>query len=428
MARSIARFSALEVGRLAKSKVDRIRTFHDGGGLYLVVDGRRHRDGEDPSASWVYRYMFERKARSLGLGSYPEITLADARGRAAEARRLKAHGVDPVDAKHEAKAARKAELARAVTFKDVAEDYIRLNSAGWKNPRQEAQWSSSLKAYAYPIIGSQSVGAIDAAAVLGVLQQEIAGKGKQARRFWEARPETASRVRGRIEAILDYAKVKGFRSGDNPAAWRGNLKLALPARSKVRKVKHHEAMAFGDLPVFAARLQTLHGLSARALEFAILTAARTSEVLGARWCEFDLDAHIWLVPAERMKARREHRVPLASRAVEILREVRPRDADDDDFAFPGSRPGKPLSNMCFLMLLRRTGHGDLTAHGFRSTFRDWVSEKTDYSGELAEMALAHTIGDRVEAAYRRGDLFEKRWAPMVDWAAYCASGGGGPAV
>jgi integrase len=420
MARETQRLVALDVERLAKRPVQGLKYFHDGQGLYLAVDGRRAEPDEPPTASWVFRYMLHGKARMLGLGPFPAVNLKDARKAAADARRLKAHGQDPLAVKDAEKAARREAAARAVTFRQVAAEYVRAHRVKWSNTKHAAQWEATLNTYAYPVVGDMVVGQIDSAAVLKVLRQDILEEGaKRAVPLWEARPETASRLRGRIETILDYAKVKNLRSGDNPAAWRGNLKLALPARSKVRRVKHHAALPFAELPAFMTNLRLQEGMAARALEFAILTAARTGEVLGARWCEIDLEAGVWIVPAERMKAGREHRVPLSAPAKAILEALRPVDGGGRSLVFPGQRPGKPLSNMAFLMLLRRMGQGEVTAHGFRSTFRDWVSEATNFPSELAERALAHTVADKTEAAYARGDLFEKRRALMRDWAQWC---------
>jgi integrase len=356
----------------------------------------------------------------MGLGPYPAVKLADARRTAAQARAAKARGEDPLALKDAERAKRTAAMARAVTFKEVAKEYLRANDVKWSNPKHAAQWSSTLAAYAFPIIGDWIVGDIDTPAVLKVLRQEIQD-GKRTLPLWEARPETASRLRGRIETVLDYARVKNLRTGDNPASWRGNLKLALPVRSKVRRVKHHSALQIGQLPEFMKQLREAQGLGARALEFAILTAARSGEVLGATWSEIDLVAGVWCIPGERMKAGREHRVPLSPAARALLESIAQAGAHPEEYVFPGTRRGKPLSGMTFLMLLRRLGHGEVTAHGFRSTFRDWVSEETGFAPELAERALAHAVSDKTEAAYARGDLFQKRRALMDAWASYCES-------
>ncbi|MFO1084079.1 MAG: integrase arm-type DNA-binding domain-containing protein [Reyranellaceae bacterium] len=404
MGRAIERLKALSVEKLARKP----GMYCDGGGLWLRVSSPTAR-------SWVFRYMLDRAPHEMGLGKYPEITLAEARERAAQARRLKAHGKDPIAERDAVRAAVIADAAKAVTFKEAAERYIAAHRAGWRNAKHAAQWEATLATYAQPTIGTLAVQAIDTGLVLKVLEP-----------IWQKKTETASRLRGRIEAVLDWAKVRGYREGENPARWRGHLDKLLPARAKVQKVQHHAALPIDGLNGFMAELRAQEGTAARALEFAILAAARTGEVIGARWGEMDLDGKVWTVPAERMKAGREHRVPLSARAVVLLKEleaetedVRPQDADD--FVFTTGASGKPLSNMAMLMLLRRMGRGDLTAHGFRSTFRDWCAERTNFPSEVAEMALAHSVGDKVEAAYRRGDLFEKRCALMEQWATLCGT-------
>ncbi|MDO8910698.1 MAG: tyrosine-type recombinase/integrase [Phenylobacterium sp.] len=433
MARAREILTALAVEKFAKQKVAdataspplwadgkqvAIRSLHDGGGLYLFVDGRRAEPGGVGTASWSYRYTFDGKARILGLGPFPDVTLEKARRKVADVRRIKADGQDPQAVRDAAKAARKADAARAVTFKVVAEDYIRANSAAWKNAKHADQWTATLETYAYPFIGEQVVGAVDEQAVLRVLRQPV-GTGKDAKPLWEAKTETASRVRGRIEVILDYAKVLRLREGDNPAAWRGNLKLVLPARSKVQKVKPHEALPIDGMAEFMKALRTQDGVAARVLEFAIMTATRSGEARGASWGEIDLNAKIWTIPEQRMKSGREHRIPLSARAVEILEAAMPQDVDPMAAVFPGTRSGKPLSDMALTMLLRRMGQADVTAHGFRSTFRDWAAERTSYPRELAEKALAHGLKDKAEAAYQRSNLLEQRRPLMEAWARFC---------
>lgn len=403
MGHAIERLKALAVEKMARKP----GMYCDGGGLWLRVSSPTAR-------SWVYRYMLDRIPHEMGLGKYPEITLVEARTRATEARRLKAHAKDPLAERAGVRAAQLADAAKAVTFKDAAERYIEAHRAGWRNAKHAAQWEATLATYAEPVIGALAVQAIDTGLVLKVLEP-----------IWKAKPETASRLRGRIEAVLDWAKVRGYRDGENPARWRGHLDKLLPARAKVKKVQHHAAIRFDELAGFMAALRAENGTAARALEFAILTAARTGEVIGAKWHEIDLGEKIWTVPAERMKAGKEHRVPLSARAIAILKSFKPDTRQEKDtaeaFVFAGSAPDKPLSNMAMLMLLRRMGRGDLTAHGFRSTFRDWCAERTSFPSEAAEMALAHTVGDKVEAAYRRGDLFDKRRALMNQWATVCAT-------
>jgi integrase len=303
-------------------------------------------------------------------------------------------------------------LAKVITFKAAAEKYIAAHRAGWATAKHAAQMEGDAHHlyYAEPIIGALPVQAIETGLVMKVLDP-----------IWTAKPETAGRVRQRVEAVLDWAKVRGYREGENPARWKGHLDVLLPARAKVRQVEHHAALPYAEMGEFMAALVEQEGASARALEFAILTAARTGETLGATWSEIDFDGKVWTIPAKRMKAGKEHRVPLSSRVVEIVRsmkELAGQNVPADAFVFPGARRGRPLSNMAFLMLLRRMRRDHLTAHGFRSTFRDWAAERTSYPSEVAEMALAHSVSDKVEAAYRRGDLFEKRRRLMDEWAKY----------
>ena len=380
--------------------------YDDGGGLRLQVT-------KSGAKSWVYRFMLAGKSREMGLGSLADVTLAEARATAAEARKLVKSGVDPIaqrDADREAARATAAlAAARAMTFKQCAGAYIEAHRAGWKNAKHATQWPNTLRDYAYPVFGELPVQDIDLPMVLKVLEP-----------IWNEKTETASRVRGRIEAVLDWATVRGFRKGDNPARWRGQLSHLLAAPSKVQKVEHHAALPYVEVGTFMAVLRQREAIAARALEFTILTAARTGEVIGATWAEIDLNAATWTIPGARMKAGREHRVPLSNRAFEILSEMaklRVSDAGDAP-VFPSAR-GNPLSNMAMAMLLRRMERADLTAHGFRSTFRDWAAERTAYPNEVVEMALAHTVGNKVEAAYRRGDLFEKRGRLMTDWATFC---------
>jgi integrase len=278
----------------------------------------------------------------------------------------------------------------------------------WKNDKHASQWVATLKTYAYPVIGDLPLHMIDTTLVMKVIEP-----------LWSEKPETASRLRGRMEAVLDWATVRGYRAGDNPARWRGHLDVLLPSRSKVRKVEHHSALAYAELPAFLVKLREQEGVAARALEFTILTAARTSETIGATHHEIDKKNKLWSVPAERMKAGKDHRVPLSDRALKILDQVSRAGEGREDFIFPGGNVGKPLSNMAMLKLLARMGRGDLTVHGFRSTFRDWAAERTNFPNEVVEMALAHAVDDKTEAAYRRGDLLEKRSRLMEAWSAYC---------
>jgi integrase len=392
------------IGRLTALKVDKAKQpgmYGDGGGLYLRVT-------PDGTKNWVFRFMLHGRPRWMGLGPLHTIGLADARARAADYRRQRYDGIDPIDARRAERQQALLDLAKTITFEECAQKYIAAHKAGWRNEKHAAQWEATLATYAAPIMGKLSVQAIDTAIVLKVLEP-----------IWAAKPETAGRLRGRIESILDWAKVRGYRAGDNPARWRGHLEKLLPPRSKVRRVIHHAALPYAELPGFLLSLREQPGTAARALEFLILTAARTGEIIGARWGEVDLGSKLWIIPAGRMKAGKEHRVPLSGRALDILKQVRSaREVSADTFVFPGGKPDKPLSNMAFLMLLRRMNRGDLTAHGFRSSFRDWCAERTSFPAEVAEMALAHVVGSKVEAAYRRGDMFDKRRRLMDAWAEF----------
>jgi integrase len=380
--------------------------YGDGHGLYLQVSAFE-------TKAWVFRYMLDGRARKMGLGPVHTVSLAEARRRAEDARLKVLDGVDPIDAAEAKRAERRLEAARAMTFKDCADAYVKANRSGWKNDKHAAQWGATFNETkrgkrVYPaataIINDLPVYAIDTGLVRKVLEP-----------IWYSTPETASRVRGRIERVLAWATVAGYRSGDNPARWAGHLKELLPAKTKVAAVVHHEAVPYRDMPSFMAALRAKHGVSARALEFTILSAARTGEVIGAKCGEIDLEAKLWAVPPARMKAGREHRVPLTDRALAIL-EALPRDSE---YLFPGARKSKPLSNMAMLELVRGMRSKGATVHGFRSTFRDWAAETTAYPNEMCEIALAHAVSDKTEAAYRRGDMMEKRRRLMADWAKYC---------
>jgi len=371
--------------------------YADGAGLYLQV-------GEGGARSWVYRYMLNRRAHMMGLGSALIFTLAEARERVAEQRKLRAEGIDPIEHRDAHKAAKALEAAKSKTFGECAKAYITAHRSGWRNPKHAAQWQSTIDTYCTPI-AKLAVQNIDAALVVRVLEP-----------IWTEKPETASRLRGRMERILDWAKVRGYRHGENPARWRGHLDKLLPAGKRRQRVKPHAALPFDEIGAFMRELRKQDGIGARALEFTILTAARTGETIGAKWAELDLDAAIWAIPAERMKGHRWHRVPLSGTALAVLREL-PK-GEGDDYVFPSLRSRKALSNMAMLQLLKRMGRGDLTVHGFRSSFRDWASERTNFSREVCEMALAHVIEDQTEAAYRRGDLFEKRQRLMAEWAKF----------
>jgi len=384
-------------------KVSEPGYYADGGGLFLQVQTKKD---TSTAKSWVVRYRASTgRMREMGLGSLDVVTLADARTRAAEARRKAANGTDPIDARNGVRVALQAEASRRMTFKECAEAYIEAHKASWKNDKHRAQWSSTLANYAYPQFGDKSVAEVDQAAVLRVLDP-----------IWPKKTETANRLRGRIEVILDWAKVRGYRNGENPARWKGHLDKALPARAKIQRVAHHAALPYKELPAFMNELTAIDTIGAKAFAFCILNVTRTSETLLADVAEFDLEKRIWIIPPTRMKAAKEHRIPLTDASLEILTYARTKKVSPAGFMFESSaREGEPLSNMTFLMMLRRMGREDLTGHGFRSTFRDWAAEMTAYPREVAEAALAHAIGDKVEAAYRRGDLFEKRRRLMEDW-------------
>jgi integrase len=375
--------------------------YGDGRGLYLQVTPTGAR-------SWLLRYERGGRERAMGLGPVDDFTLEDARERARRARQLLKDGVDPLDARKDERAKQTSDKALAaaanVTFKECVEQYYKFHSPKWNNAKHSAQFLSTMKMYAYPALGRLPVATIDKALVLKAIEP-----------IWYTKTETASRVRGRIEAVLDFAKTRGYRTGENPAAWDGNMIHALPARNTIAKVEHHAALPFTELPDFMTQLAAREGIAAMALEFTILNASRTGEITSCRWSEIDLDAKLWIIPAERMKAKKEHRVPLTSRTLAILKAL-PREGD---FVFPGARKGVPISNMAMAEVLKRMGRLDITVHGFRSTFRDWAAERTSYPNHVVEMALAHVVGNKVEAAYRRGDLFAKRARLMAEWAKYC---------
>jgi integrase len=375
----------------------------DGGGLYLVVS----KNGE--GRSWMFRTRRDGKLRDMGLGGWRSVTLEKARRKAAALREAFLDGRDPLAEKRQARQAERVAEAKATTFEQAAQAYIRAHRAGWKSPKSLVSWEHTLSAFAYPVIGKLPVDAIDTDLVMKVLDQEITdGPDGKPASLWSARPETASRLRGRIESILDYARVIGQRQGENPARWRGHLDHLLPARQAVAKTVHHPALPYPEIADFMAELRARDGIAARALEFTVLTVARTGETIGATWGEINLEARLWTIPGTRMKAGKEHRVPLANAALAVLAGLKRE----------GARVF-PVSNMAMTMLLRRMGRDDLTVHGFRSTFSDWCTELTNFSAEVREMALAHAVSDKVEAAYRRGDLFQKRRELAAAWAHYC---------
>lgn len=394
----MARLTALAVTK-AKAR----GLYSDGDGLYLRVSAVG-------TKSWLFRYRLHgrKTPRDMGLGALADVSLAEARELAEAARKLTRAGIDPIGAKRQSRASVALEAASALTFEEAAKAYIEAHAAGWRNPKHRQQWPNSMENYVYPAIGKLSVAAVDVGHVLKVLEP-----------IWTQKPETASRIRGRIEAVLDWAKARGYRAGENPARWRGHLENLLPKRAKVRRVQHYPALPYGDVGAFMAELAKQDGIAPLAFRFLILTAARTSEVIGATWAEIDLEKGIWTVPADRIKAGREHRVPLSAPALAILKTM--HKAREGELVFPGGRRGMGLSSNALLALLKRMGREDVTPHGFRSTFRDWCAEQTNYPRDVAEAALAHAIGDKVEAAYRRGDMFEKRARLMEDWAVYCGT-------
>ncbi|MBS0355353.1 MAG: tyrosine-type recombinase/integrase [Proteobacteria bacterium] len=374
----------------------------DGGNLYLFVRGA--------SRTWVFRFTApDGKRKNMGLGSLADVGLAQARDLAKQLRAKVKDPTAPTDPQRErieARQAVKLEQARRMTFKQCAEACIEALRPGWKNPKHGQQWENTLSAYTYPIIGDLPVADVDTPLVVKCLGP-----------IWTTKNETASRLRGRIEVILDWAKVNKLRSGENPARWKGHLDKLLAAPTKVQKAGHHAALPYAQMGEFMQGLRTKEGMGARALEFAILTATRSGEVRGAKWSEIDQQARTWTIPADRMKAGKEHRVPLSDAAMALLTAL-PR-LDDEDLVFPSTKRGRPLSDMTLTAVLRRMERGDLTAHGFRSTFRDWAGETTAYPREVIEHALAHQLRDKAEAAYQRGDLLEKRRRLMGDWANYC---------
>jgi integrase len=439
MARIINKLSAKRV-----SNSRRPGMYGDGAGLFLNI-------GPTGAKSWIFRYSsptVKRRGkpklgqqRDMGIGPLHTIGLADAREKAVECRKLVLAGIDPLEHRRSERTAQQLEDARLMTFDQCAAVYIEDHKAGWKNKKHAEQWQSTLDTYASPVFGKLPVQVVDTALVMKALQP-----------IWQTKTETASRVRGRIESVLSWATTRGFRQGDNPARWRGHLENLLPARGKVRKVKHHPALPYVEAGAFVVELQTQRSIGALALEFAILTVARTTEATSAEWTEFDLRAKLWTVPAGRIKGSKEHRVPLSPRAMAILEELKPAGGK---YVFPGLKQkkegvvvgkvtaSKPLSNMALLAVVERMNerraangepkwvdprqqtetdppeHKEIVPHGFRSTFRDWAAERTSFPNEMAEMALAHAIDDKVEAAYRRGDLFDKRRRLMDAWADFC---------
>lgn len=397
MVKRFAKLTALQVEHLAKPG-----HYGDGLGLYLQINPNGQK-------SWIFRYERLGRERYMGLGPLHKVSLLDAREAAREARQCLVNGEDPLEKKRQQVEEQQREEARNLRFDACVAQYLQDHADAWRNAKHRQQWENTLRTYVSPHFGSVPAREVGTEHVLKALEP-----------IWRSKTETATRVRERIERVLSWAATRGYRAGDNPARWAGHLEMLLPAPAKLKKVKHHAALPFGEVAAFLELLRKEEGTAVRALEFTILTAGRSGEVLGATWSEIDLAAAVWTIPPERMKAGRAHRVPLAPPAVALLKGQDGRDAVR---VFPGARKGKPLSGMAMPVVLRRLGREDLTVHGFRSTFRDWAAEQTDYPRELAEVALAHTVGSAVENAYRRGDMFERRRRLMEDWAEWCAAAG-----
>lgn len=395
MPRKASELNALAVSRLTKP------------GLHAVggVSGLSLQVTPTGARTWILRTVIGGKRREMGLGGFPDVPLAEAREKARAAKRsIKDDGIDPIEQRKVARSKLRAEQAKAITFRQAAAAYIAAHEHGWKNAKHAAQWTSTLETYAYPKIGGLHVRDVDDAHVMEILTP-----------IWTTKTETASRLRGRIEKVLDWAIASKYRDGPNPARWKGNLDVRLAQPSKVASVQHHAALPYDEMGNFMAELRKVEGMGARALEFSILTASRSGEVRGATWAEIDLDKALWVIPEARMKAGKEHHVPLSPDAVALLKAL-PR-LGDSPYLFPGTKG--QLSDMTLTAALKRMGRTGLTAHGFRSTFRDWAAERTNYPREVCEHALAHQLKDKAEAAYQRGSLFDKRRGLMDDWAKYC---------
>jgi integrase len=392
-----------EIDLLTVAKVKSLKTpgdYLDGYGLYLQVRG-------ETSKSWLLKYSMDKRAREMGLGSAFKISLAKARALRSAAHELIADGIDPLEQRKADKQSKKVADAKAITFKAACARYIAANRSGWKNIKHAGQWEATLETYAYPVIGALPVQSIDTALVMKVLDP-----------IWSTKSETASRVRGRIEAVIDTAKARGEYVGENPAKWKGHLETLLPKRSKVSKVKNHPALPYADLPAFMQDLQAREGIAASALEFQILTASRPGNALGARWSEFDRKAAVWTIAGDNMKGDKEHKVPLSAAALAMLDRM--EKIRNGDFVFYSPGRGRPLSDAATGAVLDRMGRHDIVCHGFRSTFRDWAAER-GYPDAVAEAALAHSVSDAVIAAYKRTTFFELRKKMMDDWAAFATS-------
>ena len=404
VARTLQRLTALAVTKQREPGY-----LPDGGGLYLQTT-------ESGAKSWIFRFSLAGRRREMGLGSFPTVGLAGAREAAAGARALAKAGKDPITSREADRAQERLEAARGVLWDDALDQFLEAHAGSWKNKKHRQQWRNTLDTYAKPVLGGLAVANIGTPEVTRVLDP-----------IWHEKPETASRVRGRIERILDWSKVRGFRTGENPARWRGHLDQVYPARTKVRKVRHHAAVPIDELPKVYRRLAQSKGIAAKATRFIILTAVRPGEGCGGLWPEIDRNSGLWVIPPERMKADREHRVTLSREALAILDEM--EELRTDKHLFPGHKAKRPLSLTALSKALKAAGGGKATVHGTaRSTFKDWASERTSFPSEVSEMALAHSIGDKVEAAYRRGELLKKRAALMQQWATFLATPRAGGAV
>jgi integrase len=402
MGRRIGKMAALH--KLTDAKIRNLADvgYHnDGGNLYYRV-------APGGARGWIFRFSLYGRTRDMGLGSYPDVPLAKARELAADCRTQVKTKIDPIEARKEKHTAERIAKAKTMSFDECRDAYLAAHEQGWRSAKHGRQWRQQLQAYITPVFGALPVNTIDTAIILKALQP-----------LWNKMPETASRMRSRIEAVLDWAKVAGFRTGENPARWRGHLDKTLPALSRVRKIKPHAALPYDQLGAFMVALRKETGIAVRALELLILTATRSNETLNATWPEINLDAGIWTIPADRMKAGREHRVPLSPAAIAVLKEM--WELKRNDYVFPGARDGQPLSHQAFLDLLKRMGHRGITAHGFRSCFCDWANDQSSFAHQVIEFALAHGIGDKTEKAYRRGDALEKRRRLTIAWAEYCAA-------
>ncbi len=392
MADTLNRLTALQIGRLTEPGY-----FADGGGLYLAVS-------KTGAKSWIFRYDWLGNRHEMGLGSLKTVLLQTARTKARDCRQQLLDGINPLAAKRATRQASALERARNITFDECAKSFIAAHRDSWKNPKHIKQWENTLTDYASPTVGKLAVADVDTGLVRKILDP-----------IWKEKTVTAKRLRARIESILDWAKVAGYRTGDNPARWKGHLDKMLAAPGKVTKAGHFAALPWTEVGQFMVELRQQQGIAARGLEMAVLTAARSGEIRGATWAEIDLDGALWTIPAERMKAEREHRIPLSKQAVTLLKAM-PRNGA---LVFPGAKEGKSLSDMSLTAVLRRMKRSDITVHGFRSTFRDWCAEASNFPRAVAEHALAHKLPDKTEAAYQRGDLLTKRISLMTAWANYC---------